>query len=121
MIAVNSFNQPMLSYQAARRALIDSPDWKWGYKLIGDPLLRADEHLVHGFGGQSNGLSRLVASIQDPKARTEIRNRAERKLRDLERQLADLRSRHFPELEREAEAELNLQRNFVQLIAQETE
>jgi hypothetical protein len=101
----------------ARRSLVESPDWHWGYRLIGEPLLRADDKQVTAFCGHKHDLGSLVTSLQDRRARAEIRARAERKVGALEEQLADLRRRNLPALEHEAEQELRDQRLLLERLA----
>ena len=113
MISTEVFHPAFTVNGTARQALIDDPNWRWGNRVLGDPLMRADgKGAVIGAYGQ--GLSRLVASLRDPRTRAEIRMRAEQKAGVLQMQLADLREREMPELEVEAEAELHAQMAFVQ-------
>lgn len=116
MITAQTMNSAFPADRSVRQALARSPDWSWGYKLIGEPLLRADDKLVTEYCGHKHDLVSLVSSLSDPRARAEIRARAERKERALEQQLADLRQRNLPELEREAEQELFDQRAFLERI-----
>jgi len=119
MITTSLSSPRTLSDDTARRALVESPDWRWGYRLVGDPLLRADDKFLTTFHGRAHGLAELVGCLTDARARAEIVARAERKERDLAGQLAELRARGLTELAREAEGELADQRRLLAAIADE--
>lgn len=114
MITADVFSPSHRVNGTARQALIEDPSWRWANKLLGDPLLRADDKDLGPRGERGPRLSRLAASLRDPRTRAEIRLRAERKAGNLQLQLADLRRRGLPELAVEAEQELSDQINYIQ-------
>ncbi len=103
----------------SRRALFDDPTWRWGNRLLGDPLLRADLKPVAAFGADWRAaLRRLAESLRDPRTRAEVMARAERRAGELRQQLADVRARGLTELLAEAEQELSDQLVVVRLFAE---
>lgn len=84
---------------------------RWGYALIGDPLLRADDKFVHGLG------ERVLASLTDLRIVRELRVRAESKLADLAQQLDDLTARNVTDLVPAAARELADQEALLSRLA----
>jgi len=102
----------------ARQLLMNDPSWRWANRLLGDPLLRADDKALAALGGAPGSvLGRLAASLRDPATRSEIRSRGEAKLRALQLQLSELRRRGLPDLAMEAEREISDQEAFIQAFA----
>ncbi|RIL11007.1 hypothetical protein DCC79_06205 [bacterium] len=116
---VPSSTGPASPNGTTRRALFDDPTWRWGNRLLGDPLLRADLKSIAAFGAdRRRALERLAASLRDPRTRAEFMARAERRARDLRQQLADLRARGLTDLLAEAEQELSDQLAVIRLFAE---
>ncbi len=113
MISADALNGVRVANGTARQTLINDPSWRWANKLLGDPLLRADDKGLGEEGRHGQTLLRLAASLRDRRTRAEIRRRAESKAGALREQLADLRRREMPELEVEAERELSDQMNYI--------
>jgi hypothetical protein len=100
--------------------LKQAPGWRWGNPLTGDPLTRADDKGFSELRGRPEALATALLTIRDERTRGEIRLRAERRCRVLERQLADARQAGIACLADGAERELADQRLLVLRIAATT-
>jgi hypothetical protein len=90
-------------------------EWPWGYRLVGDPLVRADDKFAaRRYGGVV--LARLVNTLRDPRARADIRRQAEGKLATLSSQLDAVMATGRSDLEDAARRELADQRMYCDLI-----
>jgi hypothetical protein len=90
-------------------------EWAWGYRLVGDPLVRADDKFAaRRYGGAA--LARLVNSLRDPRAKADIRRHAEEKLVTLRSQLDDVLAAGRSDLEEAARREVADQSAYVELI-----
>jgi hypothetical protein len=118
MITAGMLSNAATADPAARQALAISPSWRWGNRVTGDPLRRADDKGFSELSGKPGTLALMVATIRDARTRAEIRSRAERKQVDLEQQLQDVRRWQLTALEPEAERELADQRAFLEILAQ---
>lgn len=117
MITADTVYHGLAANGTARQALFDDPTWRWGNRLLGDPLLRADLRSLAATGAEwGDMLRRLASSLADPRTRAELRLRAEARARDLRQQWAELRDRGLPDLAREAEQELNDQLVVVEVF-----
>jgi hypothetical protein len=116
MLAHGPLPAALVTRPSLAEVLRDAPGWRWGDSLLDDPLLRAQDKEFEALRGRPERLAVHLATLRDLRALAEFRSRAERRCRDLERQLEDARALGLPQLEAAAAQELSDQRALLRHI-----